>query len=85
MGDAGGHLSAFVRPIIGIAAADLGAPLEALTAQFPGVKYLFFGFGDRHFLMAKHQNLPALLGALWPGPGMMLRRIPYTGRLNISS
>ncbi|MGC1388035.1 MAG: DUF2459 domain-containing protein [Steroidobacteraceae bacterium] len=57
---------------VGFAARDLGAPLDALAAQFPGVKYLFFGFGDRHYLTAKHQALPAMLGALWPGPGMML-------------
>jgi hypothetical protein len=57
---------------IGFAAADLEAPLEALIGQFPGVRYLFFGFGDRHYLMAKSQNLPAMLGALWPGPGLML-------------
>lgn len=47
---------------VGFAAADLGAPLDALAAQFPGVKYLFFGFGDRRYLMAKHQALPAMLG-----------------------
>ena len=57
---------------IGFAAADLGAPLDTLIAQFPGVRYLFFGFGDRHYLMAKSQNVPAMLRALWPGPGLML-------------
>jgi hypothetical protein len=57
---------------VGFAAADLGAPLDSLAAQFPGAEYLFFGFGDRRYLMAKHQTLPAMLGALWPGPGMML-------------
>ncbi len=57
---------------IGFAAVDLGAPLDALVGQLPGVRYVFFGFGDRHYLMAKHQNVPAMLGALWPGPGLML-------------
>jgi hypothetical protein len=57
---------------IGFAAADLGAPLDALIGQFPGVRYVFFGFGDRHYLLAKRQNVPAMLGALWPGPGLML-------------
>jgi hypothetical protein len=33
---------------------------------------VFFGFGDRHYLLAKSQNVPAMLGALWPGPGLML-------------
>lgn len=57
---------------IGFAADDLAPPLKSLTADFPQVRYLFFGFGDRHYLMAKHQNFPVMLSALWPGPGMIL-------------
>ena len=57
---------------IGFAAADLEVPLDALIGQFPGVRSVFFGFGDRHYLMAKSQSVPAMLGALWPGPGLML-------------
>jgi hypothetical protein len=43
-----------------------------LADDFPGVRFLFFGFGDRHYLLAKEQSFPAMLAALWPGPGMML-------------
>ncbi len=57
---------------IGFAAADLEPPLNSLAAQFPGVKYLFFGFGDQQYLLAKSHNAPVLLGALWPGRGMLL-------------
>lgn len=57
---------------IGFAVSDLGSPLNSLAAQFPGANYLFFGFGDRHYLLAQSHNLPVLLGALWPGPGMIL-------------
>jgi hypothetical protein len=57
---------------IGFAAADLQPPLNAVAAQFPGVRYLFFGFGDRHYLLAKDRNAPVLLAALWPGRGMIL-------------
>jgi hypothetical protein len=57
---------------IGFAAADLQPPLNAVAAQFPGVRYLFFGFGDRHYLLAKNRNAPVLLAALWPGRGMIL-------------
>jgi Protein of unknown function (DUF2459) len=57
---------------IGFATADLGAPLDSVAATLPGVKYLFFGFGDRHYLMAKRKNVPAMLGAIFPGPGIML-------------
>jgi hypothetical protein len=57
---------------IGFAAADLQPPLKSLINEFPGVQYLFFGFGDRRYLLAKHRNAPVLLSALWPGPGMIL-------------
>jgi Protein of unknown function (DUF2459) len=56
---------------VGFAAADLG-PLAFAGAEFPGAKYLFFGFGDRRYLLAKHHNAPVLSGALWPGPGLIL-------------
>ena len=57
---------------IGFAAADLQPPLNAVAAQFPEVRYLFLGFGDQHYLLAKDRNAPVSLGALWPGPGMIL-------------
>jgi hypothetical protein len=57
---------------VGFAAADIQPPLNSVAGQFPGVRYLFFGFGDRHYLLAKDRNAPVSLGALWPGPGMIL-------------
>jgi hypothetical protein len=57
---------------VGFAAADIQAPLNSVAGEFPGVRYLFFGFGDRHYLLAKERNAPVSLGALWPGPGMIL-------------
>lgn len=56
---------------VGFAADDLAPPLDALEAGFPGVRYLIFGFGDRRYLMSKHRT-PAMLGALWPGKGLIL-------------
>ena len=56
---------------IGFAAADLG-PLAPVSAEFPAAKYLFFGFGDRHYLLAKDHHSPSLLAALWPGPALIL-------------
>ncbi len=38
----------------------------------PGAHYLFFGFGDRQYLLAKNHHAPVLLAALWPGRGMLL-------------
>jgi hypothetical protein len=39
---------------------------------FPGTRFLLVGFGDRHYLLAKHHGPSTLLGAVWPGPGMIL-------------
>jgi Protein of unknown function (DUF2459) len=57
---------------VGFAAADLQAPLSSLTREFPGASYLLFGFGDRHYLLAKNKSAPNMLGALWPGAGIVL-------------
>ncbi len=57
---------------IGFDVADLQSPLDSLAPQFPGVRYLFFGFGDQRYLLAKDRNAPVMLAALWPGRGMIL-------------
>jgi hypothetical protein len=43
-----------------------------VAQQFPGAKFLLFGFGDRHYLLARSHGPPNLIRALWPGPGLML-------------
>jgi len=57
---------------IGLAAADLPPPLDSIAADLPGAGYIFFGFGDKHYLLAKNHNGPVLLSALWPGAAIML-------------
>jgi hypothetical protein len=57
---------------VGFAAKDIRGPLVGVLGQFPGASYVFFGFGDRHYLLSKDQGAPALLAALWPGPGLIL-------------
>jgi hypothetical protein len=57
---------------VGMKVSDLAAPLEAAAAHLPGARYLFFGFGDRHYLAAKKHNAPVLLSAIWPGGGIVL-------------
>lgn len=57
---------------VGFAAADLDAALLPVRSEFPAAKYLFFGFGDRHYLLTKHKSAPLLLSALWPGPAVLL-------------
>jgi uncharacterized protein (TIGR02117 family) len=57
---------------VGFAARELELPLASLRAALPSARYVFFGFGDQHYLIAKHKNFPGLLGALWPGAGIVL-------------
>jgi|ERR1700733_2187755 hypothetical protein len=57
---------------VGFGTAQISSPLNALDVPFPGSQYLLFGFGDKHYLVAKHKSFPQLLGALWPGEAMML-------------
>lgn len=51
---------------------QLGERLSTLTADFPGARYLVFGFGDRQYVLATHKNLWHALLAPLPGPGLML-------------
>jgi hypothetical protein len=57
---------------IGFAAEGLAVPLASLNAVLPHAGYLMFGFGDRRYLLAGDRKGPAMLGALWPGPGLVL-------------
>jgi hypothetical protein len=57
---------------IGFRTPDIREPLSSLSAQFVRSQYVFFGFGDRHYLVARNKNFPGLLAALWPGGGVML-------------
>jgi hypothetical protein len=57
---------------VGFAAADLDPSLLPLRAGFVSARYLFFGFGDRRYLLKKTKTAPLLLGALWPGPALLL-------------
>lgn len=57
---------------IGMAASDLAPPLHQAAADLPESRYIFFGFADKHYLMAAHHNGPVLFGALWPGASIIL-------------
>ena len=52
--------------------ASLHAPLSAVAADFPGARYLTFGFGDRQYVLALHKNLAHALLAPLPGAGLLL-------------
>jgi hypothetical protein len=57
---------------VGFARADLEPPLSALAADLPAARYILFGFGDMHYLMAQKHGASTLAAALWPGRGILL-------------
>jgi hypothetical protein len=57
---------------IGFPASELQPPLSSVAARFADVHYVFFGFGDQHYLESTHHTASALLAALWPGAGLIL-------------
>jgi hypothetical protein len=57
---------------IGFNTVDLQSPLGSLRAALPTARYLLFGFGDKHYLLNPDQNFERLLGAVWPGDGLVL-------------
>jgi hypothetical protein len=57
---------------VGFEVADLEPPLARVARRFPGASHLFFGFGDRHYLLAGKPGASNMLGALWPGPALIL-------------
>ena len=60
---------------IGMAAADLSPPLTQAGAALPSARYVFFGFADKHYLLAKNHHAPVLLSALFPGAGILLTTV----------
>ena len=57
---------------LGFVASDLHPPLAALRAGLPQARYLLFGFGDRHYLLAHGGSSSRLSGSLLPGAGLVL-------------
>jgi hypothetical protein len=57
---------------IGLAVEDLSPPLTSLASHLPDARYAFFGFADKHYLLAPKRDAPVLLSALWPGAGIIL-------------
>jgi len=57
---------------IGFRAADLQPPLASLRDSMPGTHYLLFGFGDKHYLLSHGSTFGRLLGAVFPGEGLVM-------------
>ena len=64
---------------LGLPAAAISGPLATLARAHPGAETLVFGWGQRDYDMAPHPGLGALLGAVAPGPAVLLV-IPLPGR-----
>jgi uncharacterized protein (TIGR02117 family) len=57
---------------IGFDAADLQLPLATLRPALPEAHYLLFGFGDKHYLLKRANSFEGMVGAVWPGDGLVL-------------
>jgi len=57
---------------IGFDAAALHPPLASLRPALPGAHYLLFGFGDKHYLLTRTNSFQGMVGAVWPGEGLVL-------------
>lgn len=50
---------------------ELNGPLASLERDYPGARYLVFGFGEREYLMA-HGGFGEMVSALFPSPSAVL-------------
>jgi hypothetical protein len=57
---------------IGFDTADLHPPLASLRPALPEAHYLLFGFGDKHYLLTRQNSFEGMIGAVWPGEGLVL-------------
>jgi len=55
-----------------LSVADLTGPISALTRDFPGVRTLSFGFGERQFLLTRHPGFGEMLSAMLPSRSALL-------------
>jgi len=51
---------------------DAGEDVMALASDFPGVRFLCFGFGDRAYVVRRDHSLLTMMLALVPGRGAVL-------------
>jgi hypothetical protein len=57
---------------IGLAVAGPIGPLVSLESDFPGVRYMVFGFGERQFYLAGDADVAEMLTALLPSRSAIL-------------
>jgi hypothetical protein len=57
---------------IGLPVTAIAGPLETLERDFPGVRYMTFGFGERQFLLDRRTSVGSMLRALLPSKSALL-------------
>lgn len=57
---------------IGLPVDEIASPLASLEQDFPGVRVLVFGFGERNYLMARDGGSAEMLTALFPSKSAIL-------------
>ena len=57
---------------IAFPADGIPGPLAGIARDFPGARYLVFGFGDRRYQVAEHKAGNAALALIWPEHGLIL-------------
>ena len=57
---------------IGLPVDEVTGPLASLGHDFPGVRFMVFGFGEREYLMARNEGSGEMLAALFPSKSAIL-------------
>jgi uncharacterized protein (TIGR02117 family) len=57
---------------IALPAEALGEGLLPVTQDFPGVRFVVIGFGDRAYFQSRETDLGDMIAALFPGPSVLL-------------
>jgi uncharacterized protein (TIGR02117 family) len=57
---------------IGLPVDEVTGPLASLEAEFPGVRFMVFGFGERAYYMSRRTGSGEMLTALLPSPSAIL-------------
>jgi hypothetical protein len=57
---------------IGLPVDEIAGPLATLEQDFPGVRFMVFGFGERAYYMARRTGSAELLTAMFPSESAIL-------------
>ena len=57
---------------IGLSVSEVPGPLASLERDFPGVRFMVFGFGEREYYMGRNEGAGEMLAALFPSKSAIL-------------